>query len=133
FDQTITSDESDYAWSKFLTGHQVKASAVDISVAAAVDDDFVPALGQVAQFRLGNKRPVQFPPQKASVTRRYNQQAAVSKLVEGDRLNRRYPQLDDDFPPAIDTSRNDLLRTPVGEPQAVVVPAWRFTEHKVRH
>src|SRR5262249_40667403 len=75
FDQTITSDQSDQAWSKFLTGHQVKASAVDISVAAAVDDDFVPARGQVAQFRLGDKRPVQFPAQKASVTRRYNQQA----------------------------------------------------------
>jgi len=30
-------------WGELLTSHQIKAAAIDIGVAAAVDDDLVPA------------------------------------------------------------------------------------------
>src|SRR5258706_5469012 len=81
--RTIRRDESDHAWGELLTGHQVKAAAVDVGVSAAIDDDLVPwAVRDALQVGMGDKRPVRLPAEKTRLTRRADEQAAVSQPVE---------------------------------------------------
>ena len=40
--RTVAADHRDHSWRKLLAGHEVKATAVDVGVAAAVDHHLVP-------------------------------------------------------------------------------------------
>jgi hypothetical protein len=54
----------------FQEGHEIEGGAVDVDVAAAVDDDLVEAAGQAAQVGMGDQRPVGLPAQETLRARR---------------------------------------------------------------
>ncbi|HEX6556036.1 MAG TPA: hypothetical protein VF026_24975 [Ktedonobacteraceae bacterium] len=48
--------------------------------------------------------------------------------MKGARKGNRGRDANDDFALALDIEGQDLLRTPVGEPQTVSVPTWQLAE-----
>ena len=104
-----------------------EADAVDVDVAAAVDDDLVPgAVGEAAQVGMGHQRRRRardaerdpLGPRPPAVGRR------GSQSMQNGRPNGRPHH---DFALAVELDGDDLLRSPVREPQAALVPSRRLT------
>src|SRR5207244_1956222 len=68
--------------------------------------------------------------QKQAIARRDEEQAPVGQPVDAAGEGRR---VQDDLAVALDVERDDLRRTPVGEPEAVLVPARLLAEHEACH
>ena len=89
----------------------------------------MPSLGQAAQVGVGYQRPFRLLAQQSPVARRDDQQPTIGEPVhahgKGREINPGHH-----LRPALATNGHDLLRTPIGQPQAVLVPAQRLTKGK---
>src|SRR5689334_14296672 len=102
-----------------------EAATVDISTAARIDNDFVPAIGvNTIQVSMSHQRSIWLTAQEHSSTRRDDEQASIWQPIHANRLKRRKLQTNHHFALAFEIDRNDFLSTPVGDPQTSVVPAW---------
>src|SRR5205823_348534 len=125
--RAIRGDHSDDTWGE-LAARKVKADVVEVGVAPTVHDDLVPrTVKEAANARMGHKPPVGLPAQEQSIARRDDKQAPIGQEVDA-----KGKGLDagDDFARALEIDGNDFLSAPVGEPQTVLVPARRLTEHE---
>jgi hypothetical protein len=76
---------------------------------------------------VGHQRPVRLLAQQPPVARRDRQQAAVGQPVDAHRKGREINPRHH-LRSALAINGHDLLRAPVGQPQAVLVPAQRLTK-----
>ena len=118
-DPAVGRDErDDPGWSVL---RRAEEPAVDVGVAAAVDDELVPVIGEVAQVGVRDEGSVRFEAQEP-LSR--DQEATVRQPV--DRPAEAARPVTDDLAGAIEIDGDDLVGPPVGEPQPAVMPAWRL-------
>src|ERR1700742_3350735 len=130
---TVGSDQCDDSRSEFFTGHKIKATAVDVDIAATVHDNFIKAeVREMAQVSMLRQRSICFPSQQKLFVGRDDKETSVGQEVDAHR-NRWEWHADDDLAPALGIDGEDLLCDPVGEPQPSVVPTWRFAEGDTSH
>ena len=105
-----------------LAAQEVEAEPVDVDVAAAVDDDLVPAVvGHLARVGMSHRGPVGLATREL---RAGHEEAAVGQPVDGPPETGR--ALSDDLAVAVQVDRDDLTRAPMREPQPALVPAGGF-------
>ena len=126
--RSVRGDQRDDPGGDPLVGVEV-AAAVDVDVAAAVHDDLVEVVdAHSAQVGVRHHRAVGLDAREASAG---HQQAPVGQPV--DRPPEALRPLGDDLGVALEVDGDDLLRAPVGEPQAPFVPARRLADHEPGH
>jgi hypothetical protein len=114
-----------------LAGRELKAYVADVSVAPPVHDDIVPGVvGEAAQVGVSYERPIGFSAQQEPIACRDDQQAPIGQPVDAE-WERRYA--DDDLALTLEIDGDDLLRSPVREPETLIVPAWRLAEGDAGH
>jgi len=120
-------DERDDA-GRFSSARVELAAAVEVDVAAPVDDDLVEvADGETAGVDVFDKGPVRFQAEQARLGPRDDQQPAVRQPIDRERDGGGHAG--NQLAPAGAVDRNDLLRSPVGEPETTVMPPGRLADH----
>jgi len=104
-------------------------AAVHVDMAAPVHHDLVPgAGGESAQVGVGRERAVGLLSQQPPLAPVHDEQAAVGQ--PGDAEGQAEGRAQHHLGAAVGVDGEDLLRAPVGEPQAMVVPARRFAHRE---
>src|SRR5262245_54402609 len=80
---------------------------------------------------MGDERPVVLSPKQRTLPRRHDHQATVTQPVEADGLKRSNLHANAGFPVPVTIEGENLLRTPVGNPQTAVVPARRLPKDEI--
>ena len=89
----------------------------------------MPSRGQPAQVGVGYQRPFRLLAQQPPVARRDDQQPTIGEPVHAHREGREVNP-GHHLRSALAINGHDLLRAPIGQPQAAVVPAQRLTKGK---
>src|SRR5439155_22077179 len=106
-------------------------TAIHVDVAAAIDDDFVPDLiGDGTETRVGDKRSVSLAPNEPTLATGDNQQPPVGKPIDTERNLKR--RVDNDLAAAVRVHCANLLSAPIGKPEAILMPARRFSHRETR-
>ena len=128
-DLAVGRDQRDQARRELAAAHEVEVDRVDVGVTAAVDHDLVPASAAMSAVRSA------WVTSEPSASRRRSasgaaddQQPAVGEPVDRDRDRRPSCTSAIDLAVAVEVDREDLALTPVGEPEAAVVPAGALAD-----
>ena len=122
--RAVGCDERDHSAARFATAEEVELDAVDVDVAAAVDNDLTAtACAHVADVGVHHERTVGLAAQEGLAG---DEQATVGEPVR--RPAQSGPAGRDHFAVAVEIDGEHLVRAPVGEPEAAVVPAGRLED-----
>ena len=104
-----------------LAGHHVEASAVHVGVAAAVDDELVAGrrIRALTEIGIHLERAVGLLHEQPTRARIDDKQPSVRQPVDTERKRRAAVH---DLGGAVSIDSDDLLCSPIGEPEAPVVP-----------
>src|SRR5262249_22155781 len=108
---------------RWLLAGFVNSAAVDIDMTTIVHDDFVAhPLSERPQIGMGDQGSIGLPTEKEPLRPRHNEYAPIRKPVDTEGQRSRHASHDLAF--AGEINCDNLLFTPIAEPQAIVVPPW---------
>src|SRR5262249_26465292 len=124
--RAVWGDQCDDPGTGLLAGQEVETETVDVDVATPIDHDLAPAMvGDSAQVGMPHHRAVALPAHELLAS---DKQASVGQPRGGPPEAR--GTLSDDLTIAVEIDRDNLLGSPVREPQTVLVPTRRLADRK---